>query len=258
MPSFKLSPLANSIKNAFWSWNNPANPNLLNNYTPAERASGGIPIIDHASLLTMGDESEYAASECIDRCGSDEPCDAKRCPLPEAMDKAAAGTSAALRDGTIGTLDGEVIGDASNIKISSTLRDYDPEALCAAMTTPPDLGESLICTNRECLHVFIRGPEVCPYCGARAPKQAKRIRSRHKPLTVADIVANGEGAAYVPKKGNNKSPNIIVRALGCGPQGSNEWSVVWSRENETPHDYDTPNCDPIDVFLSIVARRVEG
>lgn len=154
-------------------------------------------------------------------------------------------TSAALRDGAIGEI----------VKISSS-GDYDPEKLRAAMTTPPNLApvpppELIGCSNVECSQYFERGPKVCPFCGADAPKQARRIRSRHKPLTVDDIV---EGGVYVPKRGNNKTPNIRVTDVEKLQANGALYAVAYEREGVEDSD---ASCG-VEEFLALVARRVDA
>jgi hypothetical protein len=74
----------------------------------------------------------------------------------------------------------------------------------------------------------------------------KRVRVRTKPLTAADIVEGGE---YVPKRGNNKTPNLVVAAVS--PDGS---LIVWHRSNESAADCDSAST--VAEFLALAARRV--
>lgn len=70
----------------------------------------------------------------------------------------------------------------------------------------------------------------------------KRIRVRSKPLTEADIVIGGE---YVPKRGNDKTPNYKVVDLG------NNY-VSWTRG---PAEAGTAGAFEMANFLALVARR---
>lgn len=74
-----------------------------------------------------------------------------------------------------------------------------------------------------------------------APSKPKRVRPpRGKPLTVADIVA---GAFYVPKRGNNRTPNIVVERF--------DGRDVRYRQR------DASNVCNVEVFLSLVSRRID-
>jgi hypothetical protein len=73
----------------------------------------------------------------------------------------------------------------------------------------------------------------------------KRIRVRSKPLTVEDIVA---GAIYVPKRGNNKTPNITVERTSLDSQ-TRVRTVRYRQRDEVHFCTDSE-------FLSLVARRI--
>lgn len=76
----------------------------------------------------------------------------------------------------------------------------------------------------------------------------KRIRVRGKPLTVADIVPGG---VYVPKRGNDKTPNIVVRAIDCGATFADPNTVLYTRGEST----ETTRA-AMPEFLALVSRKV--
>lgn len=80
------------------------------------------------------------------------------------------------------------------------------------------------------------------------PNKPKRIRSRHKPLTALDIVIGG---VYVPKRGNNKSPNWIVDSIS--PDGI---LIAAHRKDDRPEDINSAFTFP--GFLALVARRADA
>jgi len=74
----------------------------------------------------------------------------------------------------------------------------------------------------------------------------KRVRVRVKPLTVEDIVASG---IYVPKRGNNKTPNITVERTTL--DHDSRIRTVRYRQRDEVHV-----CTDAE-FLALVSRRVE-
>lgn len=102
--------------------------------------------------------------------------------------------------------------------------------------------ETQVC--KSCYHVFMRDVSTCPECGAPGMKP-KRIRSRHKPLTAADIV---EGGVYVPKRGNDKTPNFVVTLVSPRYDAVNARKV--DQSEGCVRGYST------DEFLALVSRRV--
>lgn len=82
------------------------------------------------------------------------------------------------------------------------------------------------------------------------PVKPKRVRIRSPKLYACDIEV---GAAYVPKRGNDKTPNIIVSAVTLDDDDM-VTGVWWHRANESAVD---TTFAQVDDFLSIVARRVD-
>jgi len=83
----------------------------------------------------------------------------------------------------------------------------------------------------------------------RVRAKPKRVRVRAKPLTVADIVVGGE---YVPKRGNDKTPNfrVVERDDPKYPEDEGVLLAV-ERKGEIRH------MSAVD-FLALVARRVNA
>lgn len=79
-----------------------------------------------------------------------------------------------------------------------------------------------------------------------APAKPKRIRVRSKPLTVDDIVAGG---VYVPKRGNDKTPNIVVSGMT-----KDRFIISWRKSNESADARHTATS--MYEFLKLVSRRV--
>lgn len=80
----------------------------------------------------------------------------------------------------------------------------------------------------------------------------KRVRVRTKPLTAADIVKGGE---YVPKRGNDKTPNLIVAEVWAAPAFDEPEPL------ETHVSYDRKGVREVVTmadFLALVARRVSA
>lgn len=103
-----------------------------------------------------------------------------------------------------------------------------------------------LCANDKCLYVYDRDASTCPGCGTPSQfKAPKRIRVRSKPLTEADIV---EGGVYVPKRGNNATPNFkVLEVLPVGRVRYHQPGRGGAREAVCAAD-----------FLSLVARRVDA
>ena len=89
-----------------------------------------------------------------------------------------------------------------------------------------------------------KGQVVRAVEAARARSQ--RIRVRGKPLTTADIVPDG---VYVPKRGNDKTPNIVVRAID-----SRDETVLYTRDGAEIE----PTRVAMTDFLALVSRRVSA
>jgi hypothetical protein len=81
------------------------------------------------------------------------------------------------------------------------------------------------------------------------PAKRKRVRVRTKPLTAADIVV---GAAYVPKRGNNRTPNLTVVDVDYAEAKEFGPLVVYQRAGD--EDIDSANMAD---FLALVARRAD-
>jgi hypothetical protein len=79
----------------------------------------------------------------------------------------------------------------------------------------------------------------------------KRVRVRTKPLTAADIVTGG---VYVPKRGNNKTPNLVVRSVKGVQRKCKEpeVSVLFMRKGDDVW----VGSATLPEFLALVARRV--
>lgn len=78
----------------------------------------------------------------------------------------------------------------------------------------------------------------------------KRVRVRAKPLTAADIVIGGE---YVPKRGNNKTPNLFVRDVQTHHAKCKEPTTVVHYVQKGKAHVDT-----MADFLALAARRVNA
>lgn len=93
--------------------------------------------------------------------------------------------------------------------------------------------------------------EGCVSVGMRL-RRTKRVRIRSKPLTVDDVIT---GMYYVPKRGNDRTPNYRVVAVQYG--GDRHPALVWfCRDNELDKMACHPTGTPVAEFLSLVARRV--
>lgn len=96
---------------------------------------------------------------------------------------------------------------------------------------------------------------VCE-CGGNgdAPEAAvryakpKRVRVRVKPLTAADIAV---GAWYVPKRGNDKTPNLFVAAI-------DDAGVLYDRRRPDALSVGEVTRVSMADFLALVARRVDA
>lgn len=75
----------------------------------------------------------------------------------------------------------------------------------------------------------------------------KRIRVRSPKLYACDIEVGG---VYVPKRGNNRTPNIVVERVER--ESSGEVLAVRYRQRDDVH-----TCSS-DEFLSLVARRIDN
>lgn len=84
------------------------------------------------------------------------------------------------------------------------------------------------------------------FADVRPKPKRKRVRVRTKPLTPDDIV---EGGIYVPKRGNDKTPNWVVESFSPG-----KTIIAARRTTDAPG-----NVVPFtkSEFLEVVARRVE-
>lgn len=94
-------------------------------------------------------------------------------------------------------------------------------------------------------------PEVTKASPAGA--KIKRIRSRHKPLTREDVFASEDGAEFIPKRGNNRTPNIVLDSKDSAEGGY----VSYYRADQKPaegNDFDVDICS-VNAFLDLVARR---
>lgn len=81
-----------------------------------------------------------------------------------------------------------------------------------------------------------------------APVKRKRVRVRSPKLYACDIEID---AAYVPKRGNDKTPNIVVSAVTVDDDEMVN-GVWWHRANEPAAD---ATFVQVDEFLSLIARR---
>ena len=115
-----------------------------------------------------------------------------------------------------------------------------PRDLSAECGDEPDT-RTRLCPN--CFAILARRNTKCDVCGVALTRLRDRVRS--KALTAADITAGGE---YVPKKGNNKSPNYVVQLVG--PHGVNA-----KRTNESEG---CVKCYSVAEFLALVARRADA
>jgi hypothetical protein len=118
----------------------------------------------------------------------------------------------------------------------------DPtDARAIAAEVPAQL--SRVLTANETAKV-LRG-EMEPPEGAHMKRDLpKRIRVRSKPLTAADIVEGGE---YVPKRGNDKTPNLYVASVGPD-------LVAFRSVRDVP----SAICQGVTMtdFLALVSRRI--
>lgn len=122
-----------------------------------------------------------------------------------------------------------------------------PQLLASTPSIDAVLETHQVCGG--CQLVVERTGKACHNCGAQTMKP-KRIRSRHKPLTAYDVV---EGGVYVPKRGNDKSPNLTVVDLDRIESERYGVLVTYLRAG----DEDTESCNLAD-FLALVSRRVEA
>lgn len=97
---------------------------------------------------------------------------------------------------------------------------------------------------------FGTDPEAAPMTAEAAVRYAKpkRVRVRAKPLTVTDIVV---GAWYVPKRGNDKTPNLFVAAI-------DDAGVLYDRRRPDALNVGEVTRVSMTDFLALVARRADA
>jgi len=135
---------------------------------------------------------------------------------------------------------------------SAALRDKgtDPDAAPMSGEAAVRYAPVQTCKNVECLRVFMRDAPTCPACGTSGMKP-KRNRVRGRKLYACDLEPGG---VYVPKRGNNKTPNFeIVRAFGRLEDGFAS-SVIARRVGEEGDGVSYS----AEEFLALVARRVDA
>lgn len=122
--------------------------------------------------------------------------------------------------------------------------DFDADALRAkAQEAQP---RTRICP--ACFLVLNRCDTSCT-CGAKLPRLRDRVRSPK--LYACDIEAGGE---YVPKRGNDKTPNYYVVAT-TDVEGITD-RVWYRRMNESDANAVHPTGHAVADFLALVSRRV--
>jgi hypothetical protein len=98
---------------------------------------------------------------------------------------------------------------------------------------------------------FPTGPTIAALIGDGTLPKRKRIRVRSPKLYACDVEV---GAVYVPKLGNDKTPNVVVSAVSFDDDEMVN-SVWYHRSNESV--FNAVHA-PVEDFLAIVARKVEA
>lgn len=261
----QLTPIADAIARVFWFWRNQPNSPMLRE-NPLSRLHLAL---SDAKSLPAG--ATIATPEEITRgTYCDKPLSAAALSGPFYTDGERIGTAADFKEpaydldspeGSDGTIVIKPCGPSIRELIDSgelrqaTSGDYDPEKLREKIISR---GREKFATGKDGKLVataaqrdaILRGELEVPEGGVRVGPIPKRIRSRHKPLTVADIV---EGGVYVPKRGNDKTPNYRVTDIEPVPLELDP-DVYFEREGVENSD---GWCD-LSAFLKLVARRANA